>query len=86
MKLLLYKYSTESDFSFGWDAFRNYIDSNKKILTADSVLKGIEVISFIVNNKNELSVYRNHSPDKSSTSVDNNPKGKKKKTANKYII
>jgi hypothetical protein len=50
------KNSTES--VIGWDAFRNYIDSNKKILTADSVLKGIEVISFIVNNKSELSAFK----------------------------
>lgn len=42
----------------GWIAFRNYIDSNKKILTADSVLKGDEVISFAVNNKSELSSFK----------------------------
>ncbi len=42
----------------GWDAFKNYIDSNKKILTADSVLKGDEVVSFVLNNKNELSSFK----------------------------
>ncbi len=42
----------------GWDAFRNYINSNKKIQTADSVLKGEEVISFIVNKKSELSSFK----------------------------
>ncbi len=42
----------------GWDAFRNYIDSNKKILTADSVLRGDEVISFVVNNKSEMSSFK----------------------------
>jgi CarboxypepD_reg-like domain len=42
----------------GWVAFRNYIDSNKKILTADSVLRGDEVISFVVNNKSELSSFK----------------------------
>jgi hypothetical protein len=42
----------------GWDAFRKYIDSNKKILTADSVLKGDEVISFVINNKSELSSFK----------------------------
>ncbi len=42
----------------GWDAFRNYIDSNKKILTVDSVLKGEEIISFVVNNKSELSSFK----------------------------
>jgi len=55
-EVVIKKNSTES--VIGWDAFRNYIDSNKKILTADSVLKGIEVISFIVNNKNELSAFK----------------------------
>ena len=42
----------------GWDAFRNYIDSHKKIQTADSVLKGEEVISFLVNKKSELSSFK----------------------------
>jgi CarboxypepD_reg-like domain len=42
----------------GWVAFRNYIDSNKKILSADSVLRGDEVISFVVNNKSELSSFK----------------------------
>ncbi len=42
----------------GWNAFRNYINSNKKILTADSLLKGEEVISFIVNKKSELSSFK----------------------------
>jgi hypothetical protein len=55
-EVVIKKNSTES--VFGWDSFRNYIDSNKKILTADSVLKGIEVISFLVNNKNELSAFK----------------------------
>jgi hypothetical protein len=55
-EVVIKKNSTES--VIGWDAFRNYIDSNKKILTADSVLKGAEVISFIVNNKSELSAFK----------------------------
>lgn len=42
----------------GWGTFINYIDSNKKILTADSVLRGDEVISFVVNNKSELSSFK----------------------------
>ncbi len=42
----------------GWVAFRNYIDSNKKILTADSILRGDEVISFVVNNKSKLSSFK----------------------------
>lgn len=44
--------------AIGWDAFRNYIDSHKKIQTADSVLKGEEVISFVVNKKSELSSFK----------------------------
>ncbi|HTB26008.1 MAG TPA: carboxypeptidase-like regulatory domain-containing protein [Puia sp.] len=42
----------------GWVAFRNYIDSNKKILTADSIMRGDEIISFVVNNKSELSSFK----------------------------
>ena len=44
--------------AIGWESFRNYINSNKKVLTADSALKGDEVISFIVNNKSELSSFK----------------------------
>jgi CarboxypepD_reg-like domain len=50
------KNSTEP--AIGWDAFKNYIDSNKKIQTADSALKGEEVISFVVNKKSELSSFK----------------------------
>ena len=42
----------------GWDAFYNYIDSNKKINTADSLLKGEEVISFILHPDGTLSSFR----------------------------
>ncbi len=50
------KNSTEP--AIGWDAFRNYINSNKKIQTADSLLKGEEIISFVVNKKSELSSFK----------------------------
>jgi CarboxypepD_reg-like domain len=55
-ELVIKKISIEP--AIGWDAFRNYINSNKKILTVDSVLKGDEVISFVVNNKSELSAFK----------------------------
>jgi hypothetical protein len=47
-----------SEPAIGWDAFKAYINSNKKILTTDSVLKGVEVISFVVNKKSELSSFK----------------------------
>ncbi len=50
------KNSTEP--AIGWDAFRNYIIINKKIQTADSALKGEEIISFVVNNKSKLSSFK----------------------------
>jgi len=39
----------------GWQALNNYINENKKINNADSVLKGEEIISFVVNKKGNLS-------------------------------
>jgi CarboxypepD_reg-like domain len=55
-EVVVKKNSTEP--ATGWDAFKNYIDSNKKIQTADSVLEGEEVISFVVNKKSELSSFK----------------------------
>jgi hypothetical protein len=42
----------------GWDAFYSYIDSNKKINTADSLLKGEEVISFLLYPGGKLSSFK----------------------------
>jgi len=42
----------------GWDSLVRYINSNKKIMTADSLLKGEEVISFSVNKNGELSSFK----------------------------
>ncbi len=42
----------------GWQAMNNYINENKKINNADSVLKGEEVISFEVNKKGKLSSFK----------------------------
>jgi CarboxypepD_reg-like domain len=42
----------------GWDAFKNYIYANKKNLTIDSLLKGDEIISFVINKKSELSSFK----------------------------
>ena len=39
----------------GWQALNNYINENKKINSADSVLKGEEIISFEVNKKGKVS-------------------------------
>jgi hypothetical protein len=39
----------------GWQTLNNYINENKKINSADSVLKGEEIISFEVNKKGKLS-------------------------------
>ncbi len=42
----------------GWVAFSNRVFENKKIETADSLLRGIEVISFIVDEKGGLSSFK----------------------------
>ena len=47
-----------SDTAIGWQAFYNYINDNKKILTADSVLKGDETISFLVYPDGRLSSFK----------------------------
>jgi len=39
----------------GWQDLNHYINQNKKINNADSVLKGEEIISFVVNKKGKLS-------------------------------
>jgi CarboxypepD_reg-like domain len=61
--------STESDLAtvpkdkispsvIGWGAFYHFIDSNKKINTKDSLLKGEEVISFTLYSDGRLSPFR----------------------------
>ena len=47
-----------SPFVTGWDAFYHFIDSNKKINTKDSVMKGEEVISFTLYSDGRLSPFR----------------------------
>jgi CarboxypepD_reg-like domain len=42
----------------GWEAFNNTVYKNKNIGTADSLLKGMEVISFIVDEKGQLSSFK----------------------------
>jgi hypothetical protein len=51
------KYDKPSPIS-GWDAFYIYIDSNKKINTADSILKGEEVISFLLHPDGKLTSFK----------------------------
>jgi hypothetical protein len=42
----------------GWVAYNDYLEKNKQVLTADSTLRGDETISFIVNQKGELSSFK----------------------------
>jgi hypothetical protein len=42
----------------GWDTLNNYIATHKQIQTADSMLKGKEVISFFVDNHGKLSGFK----------------------------
>jgi hypothetical protein len=42
----------------GWTAFDDYMNSNKKILTSDSVLKGEEIVSFEISSSGELSLFK----------------------------
>lgn len=50
-------YATNAEQPIGWEAFKNYINENKKILTEDSLLKGDEIVSFEVDNKSQLSSF-----------------------------
>jgi CarboxypepD_reg-like domain len=56
-KTVLLKYNKPPSI-VGWDAFYSYIDSNKKINTTDSLLKGEEVISFLLHPDGKLSSFR----------------------------
>ena len=47
-----------SPFVIGWDAFYHFIDSNKKINTKDSLMKGEEVVSFTLYSDGRLSPIR----------------------------
>jgi hypothetical protein len=42
----------------GWPEYSRYISDHKHIATADSVKKGKEIISFLVNRRGELSGFR----------------------------
>jgi CarboxypepD_reg-like domain len=42
----------------GWDSLYHYVEANKRIATADSVLKGEEVISFVVSKNGDLSSFK----------------------------
>jgi hypothetical protein len=50
-------YKKQSDID-GWDAFSNYINNNKKINSADSAIKGEEVISFLLHRDGRLSSFK----------------------------
>jgi CarboxypepD_reg-like domain len=56
-KAVLLKYNKPPSV-IGWDAFYSYIDSNKKINTTDSLLKGEEVISFLLHPDGKLSSFK----------------------------
>jgi hypothetical protein len=42
----------------GWETFYRYINTNKKILTSDSLLRGEEIISFLVHPDGKLSSFK----------------------------
>lgn len=42
----------------GWTAYDLYLQTGKKITTADSVLNGTEIVTFEVNSKGELSTFK----------------------------
>jgi len=42
----------------GWDALIRYINTNKKITSADSILKGEEIISFIIHPGGKLTSFK----------------------------
>ncbi|HLK28534.1 MAG TPA: carboxypeptidase-like regulatory domain-containing protein [Puia sp.] len=42
----------------GWAAYNEYINQNKKISTADSTIRGKEIISFIIDRNNQLSSFK----------------------------
>jgi hypothetical protein len=42
----------------GWKTFYDYMNADKKMATADSLLKGEETVSFEVNSKGELSSFK----------------------------
>jgi hypothetical protein len=56
-RAVLLKYKKPASV-IGWDAFFNYIDSNKKINTTDSILKGEEVISFLLYPDGKISSFK----------------------------
>ena len=41
----------------GWAAYEKYLDKNKKIATLDSLLKGDEILSFIIDKKGDISSF-----------------------------
>ena len=51
------EYKKSSPF-IGWEDFYNYINDNKKIITADSLSKGEEIISFVVHRDGNLSSFK----------------------------
>ncbi len=44
--------------SVGWTAFYQYAQANKKISSADSAIRGTEIVTFQVNSKGELSSFK----------------------------
>ncbi|HEY2348324.1 MAG TPA: carboxypeptidase-like regulatory domain-containing protein [Puia sp.] len=56
-RVTLLKYNKPASIT-GWNAFYSFIDSNKKINTADSLLKGEEIISFLLHPDGKLSSFK----------------------------
>jgi hypothetical protein len=50
--------SSKAEPSGGWPAFNDYINQNKKMATADSLKKGKEIISFLVDTAGGLSTFK----------------------------
>ena len=50
--------SYKAEPTIGWGKYNDYINGHKKINTADSLIKGNEIISFIVDSSNQLSSFK----------------------------
>ncbi|MEO6961714.1 MAG: carboxypeptidase-like regulatory domain-containing protein [Puia sp.] len=53
--ILSYQEASDAEPSTGWAEYNQYLMKNKKITTADSSLKGVETISFLVHKNGVLS-------------------------------
>ena len=50
--------SYKAEPTIGWGKYNDYINGHKKINTADSLIKGNEIISFMVDSSNQLSSFK----------------------------